>query len=138
MSPEHVVRAWFRRVWEQGEEAAIDELLAPTAIAHGLPTPDGRAMIGPEAFKPFFRSFRSAFSDLRVAVTHAATEGTLCAVRCEVSGVHSGDGLGIPASGRPVAFSGMTFVRVEGGQIQEGWNSYDFLDLYRQLGIVAI
>jgi hypothetical protein len=26
--------------------------------------------------------------------------------------------------------------RVRGGQIQEGWNSFDFLSLYQQIGLV--
>ena len=31
-----LVRRWFDEVWNQGREDTIDELLAATAIAHGL------------------------------------------------------------------------------------------------------
>ena len=86
-SPSDVLRSWFARVWNAGEEAAIDELYAPTAVAHGLP---GGSILGPAAFKPFYRQFRSAFPNLRIEVTHTVCEGDLCVVHCQVTGTHTG------------------------------------------------
>ena len=131
-SPSDVLRSWFARVWNAGEEAAIDELYAPTAVAHGLP---GGSILGPAAFKPFYRQFRSAFPNLRIEVTHTVCEGDLCVVHCQVTGTHTGDGLGVPPTNRSVRFSGMTMARVAGGRIHEGWNAYDFLSMYQQLGV---
>ena len=133
-SPSEVLRSWFTRVWNQGDESAIDELYASNAIAHGLSIVprEGR---GPDAFKSFFRPFRSAFPNIRIEVLHCVCEGDLCAVLCEVTGTHTGDGLGVAATNLPVRFTGMTMARVTNGQIQEGWNSYDFLAFYQQLGI---
>jgi hypothetical protein len=36
-----------------------------------------------------------------------------------------------------VDFWGMTVGRVENGQIVEGWNSFDFLSMYQQIGWVT-
>lgn len=135
-TPAEVVHTWFEEVWNQGLEATIDRLLAPTAVAHGLPTSDGLPMAGPEAFKPFYRTFRGTFPDIQVRILHAVSEGEFCAVRCAVTGTHSGDALGVPATGNAVSFSGMTIVRVRDGQIHEGWNTFDFLQLYQQLGVL--
>jgi steroid delta-isomerase-like uncharacterized protein len=132
-SPSEILRRWFARVWNAGDESAIDEIYTPDTVAHGLP---GGPIKGPAAFKPFFHSFRSAFPNIRVEVTHSVTEGELCAVHCDVTGTHTGDGLGVPATNRSVHFTGMTMARVgSDGRILEGWNSYDFLLMYHQLGI---
>ena len=36
-SPSAILRSWFERVWNAGDESAIDELYAANAVAHGLP-----------------------------------------------------------------------------------------------------
>jgi predicted ester cyclase len=49
---------------------------------------------------------------------------------------HGGDGLGMAATGRTAIISGICIARVENDQIVEGWNSFDFLSLYQQLGLL--
>jgi len=134
--PATIAHAWFERVWNQGDERAIDELFSPTGIAHGLPVQGEGKPAGPQAFKPFARDFRAAFPNIRIALNHCIVEGDLCAVHCDVTGTHTGDGLGIVATGRDVRFSGMSIIRVAHGQIQEAWNSFDFLSFYQQLGVL--
>ncbi len=130
---EAIVREWFERVWNEGDESAIDRLLAPTAVGYGLP---GGPIHGGENFKPFARGFRSAFPNLHIEIIRTVTEGHLCAAHCRVTGTHRGDGLGFAATGREMAMEGMDFMRVEGGLIHEGWNSFDFLLMYQQLGVI--
>ena len=60
----------------------------------------------------------------------------MVAAYCRVTATHRGEGLGIAASGRNVTITGIVMARVANGQIAEGWNSFDFLSLYQQLGIV--
>ena len=134
-NPAEVTRAWFERVWNQGDESAIDELFAPDGIAHGLTVQGDEPIKGPEAFKSFARAFKAAFPDLKIVITRSLVDGDYCAVHCDVAGTHTGDGLGTSATGRPVRFSGMSMVRVKNGRIEEGWNSYDFLSLYQQLNL---
>jgi predicted ester cyclase len=134
--PAEITRAWFERVWNQGDESAIEELFAPTGIAHGLAVQGDGLIKGPGAFKAFAQGFKSAFPDMKISITRCLVEGDYCAVHCDVSGTHTGDGLGIAPTGRAVRFSGITITRVSEGQIQEGWNSYDFLGLYQQLGLI--
>jgi predicted ester cyclase len=131
-SPSAILRKWFERVWNAGDESVLDELYGASAVAHGQPaTP----IPGPEGFKPLYRSFRSAFPNIRIEVTHAVSEGDLGVVHCRVTGTHTGDGLGVPPTNRSVDFIGMTMARVADGRIHEGWNAYDFLSMYQQLGI---
>ena len=130
--PSATLCAWFERVWNDADEATIDALYAETAVAHGLPS---HPLPGPEGFKPFYRSFRAAFPDIHIEITHCVAEGDLAVVRCRVTGTHTGDGLGVAATNRSVDFTGMTMARVVEGRILEGWNSYDFMGMYQQLGL---
>ena len=130
-NPDLILRAWFEELWNQGREDTIDRLFAADGLAHGLP--GGAAIRGPAEFKPFFRSFRGAFPDIRIEVLRTVTEGDLVAGHCRVVGTHKGDTMG-KATGKPTEFSGMCILRVRDGQIVEGWNSFDFLTFYQQLG----
>jgi len=134
-SPDSIIRTWFDEVWNQGKEATIDRLFASDGRAHGL-SPDGTPVVGPEGFKPFFRTFRGAFPDIRVEVARTITEGDWTACHCHVTGAHRGDHLGVKPTGNPIDFWGITMVRVRNGQIVEAWNSFDFLSLYQQVGML--
>jgi len=134
MTPDQVARRWFREVWDEGREEAIDQLMAPDGVAHGL----GPAPIkGPEEFKSIFRMFREALGDLKIVIDRTVVEGNMVAVHCHVIARHVGNALGGPPTWRPVDFWGMTIARVEGDQIVEGWNTYDFLTMYQQMGWVS-
>lgn len=131
--PEALVNQWFEELWNQGREDAIDRLLAPNALVHGL-TPDGKPLIGPEAFRPFFKRFHGAFPDIRVTIDRLVRENDLVAAHCRVAGTHSGNTLGVKATGLRVAFTGICIVRTNGRQLIEGWNAFDFLTCFQQIG----
>jgi steroid delta-isomerase-like uncharacterized protein len=133
VTPDVVVRTWFDEVWNRGNESAIDRLLAPDAIAHGLPGGGGQPLRGPEAFKPFVRSFRSAFPDIQVVVERTVTEGNMVCAHCHVTATHRGDGMGVAPTGERIVFSGMTISRVENDRIHEAWNSFDFMSMFQQI-----
>ena len=133
MTPDEVARRWFKEVWDEGREEAIDRLMAPDAVAHGL----GAAPIrGPEQFKPIFRMFREALGDLQIEVARTVVQDDLVAVHCCVRDQHVGNAFGGAPTQRPVEFWGVAIVRVRDGQLVEGWNTFDFLTMYQQLGWV--
>ena len=47
---------------------------------------------------------------------------------------HSGDGLGIPASGKSVRSQGISIARIQDGKIVEGWDNWDQLGMLEQIG----
>ena len=134
-TPESILRAWFDGVWGRGDEATIDQLLHADGLIHGLPTPDGQPIRGPEQFKPFYRAFRSAFPDIAIELRHVVTQGDLCVAHCLVRATHTGDGLDLPATGRPVVIEGFAMCRAAGDKVAEAFNCFDFLGMYRQLGV---
>lgn len=134
-TPEAVIHAWFDEVWNAGDESAIDRLFHADGVFHGLPTPDGQPIRGPVQFKPFFRTFRDAFPNMAIEVIRVVTQGDWTVSYCRVVGSHRGDSLGIPVTNRPVDFRGFAMGRVVEGQLVEGWNCFDFLTMYEQLGV---
>jgi steroid delta-isomerase-like uncharacterized protein len=132
---ETLAHRWFEEVWNKGRAEAIDEMFACGGIAHGLTDQQGNELCGPEGFKPFFESFRSAFPDLEVIVKDTVSEGDKVAARCVVRGTHRGEGIGIAPTGNPVEFTGMTIIRVRDGKIVEAWNNFDFMAMFEQVGL---
>lgn len=128
---------WFNEVWNKGRAKAIDEMLAPDVVIHGLTDEHGNEIHSAAMFKLFFRSFRGAFPDIHITIEDTLTEGDRIAARCSVRGTHKGEGLGFAPTNQPIYFTGVCITRVVDGKIVESWNHFDFLTMYQQLGVIA-
>ena len=128
-----LIEQWFKQVWNEGDEEAIDQLTAPDATAHGLRDAHGREIRDTADFKELYRQFRASFSDIRIQVEQVITEGDLSAARCSVSGRHTGFAFNRAATGRNVSFTGICMVRIRDGRIAESWNEFDFLTMLQQI-----
>jgi predicted ester cyclase len=114
---------WMQEVWTKGREEAIDEMMDENVIVHGIENIQEK---GRTAFKSFFHSFRQQFPAIEVDVQDVLTEGELESCRCLVKATSN--------TGHQVAFSGMTITRINNGKIIEGWNNFDFMSMYQQMG----
>lgn len=132
------IHRWFEEVWNKKREDAVDEMLAPNGVGHGLTDPDGNEIVGPEAFKKLQRAFTSAYPDMRITVEDTVVEGDKIAARCRVTGSHQGDGIGVSPTRQPVEFTGMLIVNVKDGKIIEAWNEFNFMEMYRQVGALTL
>jgi steroid delta-isomerase-like uncharacterized protein len=128
-----LVRRWFEEVWNQGREETIDELFAVSGVGYGLGDTEA-ALRGPAEFKPFVRNLRGGLPDIHMTIEDCIAEGDRVTVRITAEGTHKGGHLGVAPSGRRVHIEGIVVVRIENGQIVEGWNSWDQLGLLRQIG----
>ncbi len=62
-------------------------------------------------------------------------QGDLYCCRFTMSGVHQGEFMGVPATGRPYALAGITVMRFgDAGTVVERWSTADFFGLFMQLG----
>ena len=131
-----LTRRWFEEVWNQGRQATIDELAAPDAVIHGLED-EGRDMSGPNEFRRFYHLIRSGLSDIHVTIGQVIGDADLTAIQFTLRATHSGDGLGVKATGRRVAATAIVMMRWKNGQIVEAWNEFDAAGLMRQIGADA-
>ena len=89
--------------------------------------------VGPEGFYPFFDRLSTALSDIHVeAHDTIAGEDRIC-VRWSCTAKHTGDGLGIPATGKTISVTGISILRVKDGKLVEGWQNWDMLGMMEQL-----
>ena len=131
-----LIRRWFEEVWNQGREATIDELVAKHAVGKGQ-TIDGSAITGPEPFKSFWNALRSAFSSIHVDIHHVIEQGDLALLQWTITMTHTGEFMGMPATGRTVTATGMSLQRFENGKIVEAWDNWDQLGAFAQLGEIS-
>jgi steroid delta-isomerase-like uncharacterized protein len=131
-----LIRRWFEEVWNQGREATIDELCAQYGVGKGQ-TIDGSPINGPEHFKAFWNALRSAFSLIHVEIHRVMEQDDLAMAQWTIAMIHSGDFMGMPATGRKIAATGMSLQRYENGKIVEAWDNWDQLGAFAQLGEIS-
>jgi steroid delta-isomerase-like uncharacterized protein len=120
---------WFEKVWNQGRRDVIAEMLAPDGVVH-----DGNETAkGPEGFYAFFDRMHAAFSDIHITIEFALAEGDNVCLRWSCTLRHTGDGLGLPATGKVVKTTGISIIRLADGKFAEGWQNWDMLGLMQQI-----
>ena len=130
-----LIRKWFEEVWNQGREETIDAMCDKGAIGYGQ-AQSGTAIRGPEHFKQFWCSFRSAFSNIHVDIQETIEQEDRVAARWTITMDHTGAFLGIASTNKRVTVNGISMQRFKDGLIVEAWDNWDQLDLLVQLGAV--
>ena len=125
-------RRFFEEIWNKGNFAVANDLVAPDYLDHD----SSNARTGPEGVREEVSMYRNAFPDLRFAIEDLIAEGDKVVTRLTASGTHERDLAGIPATGRRVTISGIVITRYQNGKAAEAWVKFDFLSLYRQLGVI--
>jgi len=125
-----IVRRLIDQAQSNGNLDVVDELLWDDFVDHtplpGVPpTRDGVKML--------FGYLRSAFPDLQVRVQEQIAEGEKVVTRKTFAGTHGGEFMGMPATGRPIAFEVIDILTFRDSRIAEHRVILDQLDVQRQL-----
>ena len=112
----------------RGNYEVFDDILSPDYVVH----PEEAR--GPAGLQEMVEGYRSALKDLRVDIEQQFSAGDRVATVSTVRGVHEGDLMGTPPTGREVAFSMITISRFEDGRIAEEWEIADTVALLAQVG----
>jgi C-1 hydroxylase len=92
---------------------------------------------GPKAVETYSKMYVFSFPDLNIDILDIVSEGDLVFARCEISGTHTGEFMGIPPTNKMIKISHWTVNRFnEQGKITESWNLNDDISLYKQLGLM--
>ena len=125
----------FYDAWTSGELDAFDEIIAPNYQDHDTQNPNASTP-GPAGAKRTAEMYRSAFPDSHFEIEQQLADGDYVTTRWTANGTQDGELMGMPASGKQVAVSGITIDRFENGKIVEGWTNWDTLGMMQQLGVV--
>lgn len=127
-----IVRRFFEEGPSKGNISAADDLLSPDFAMH-VPLP---ASPGVEGINEVITACRAAFEHLNVTVEDMIAEGNTVAARFTARGVHKGNFMDLPATGKPITMTGIEIFRIKDGKIIELWGEANLLGLMQQLGIV--
>ena len=119
-------------VWNKKDASVIDQMVQPHVVIHGLGDMPGHTG-GVDDFRAFHARFIDALPDLKIRVDDVLVDGEKTAIRFTLTATHLGEGLGVPASNKPVRVTGMTIARWEDGRIIEGWIEFDKAGLAAQV-----
>lgn len=122
------VRACFEQA-SRGNFAALGAILTPDFVLH---SPD--EVRGADGLSSMVERYRSALPDLELTIDHQFAAGDYVASRFTIRGTQDGDLMGVPASGLPVEFTGITISRCRDGRIAEEWELTDTVGLLGQVG----
>lgn len=114
---ESLLAQWFRRVWNEGDMTALEELTSADVLSHGL----AQTITGIYAWrKSFYEPMQAALGGVKVEVLEEYTVGDKIFARLEAHMVPK-------RTGQPVTMLGMNMMRIADGKIVESWDSWDFL-----------
>jgi ketosteroid isomerase-like protein len=136
-----IVRRFWELVWNQGELAAIDDLVDDDFTNFGIRRPGGRAGV-----RHIVTVWRTAFPDLHMQVQEEIVRGDQVVHRVMARGTHLGEfqtGIGPGRILPPMAPTGRSFEadqihihRVQGGRIVEHTATRNDLLMLSQLGLL--
>jgi len=89
---------------------------------------------GVDGQKEVVKMFMAAFSDLVNAIEISIAEGDYVCVHENWTGKHTGDFMGVPASGKNVMWTSTAILKIRDGKIAVAWDENDFLGLFQKIG----
>ncbi len=130
-------KALFRRFIEevvnQKKIAVIDELMDANYVEHN-PAPGQEP--GTESMKQMMGMFFAAFPDMQSHIDFMVAEGDIVAGRMTTTGTHTGDFMGIAATGKKITMTETHIVRIANGKAVDHWGNGDELGMMQQLGVI--
>jgi steroid delta-isomerase-like uncharacterized protein len=110
----------------------IDEVFDPDVKQHSPFEATGVQTLKEMVFARLYR----AFPDLHITVEDVIAEGDKVVERDTVTGTHQGEYMGLPPTGKSVAYSEIFIMRFVNGRIAEIWGVVDVFSLMKQLGMI--
>jgi steroid delta-isomerase-like uncharacterized protein len=115
-----------------GDPAEWDEIMADDFATHH-PFASGR---GRDRYRDAAAAYPRVFSDFVSEVQRMIAEDDYVVAHFIARGRHTGDFLGLEATGREFAFSGIAIYRIAEGRLAEAWYAEDALGWFQPLGLL--
>ena len=123
---------FYDEVFRRRHLDAVDELLTDDFVEH---TPAPGQATDRQGAKDFIGQMLQAFPDLNFEIDNQIAEGDTVSAVGTMTGTHSSDFMGVPATGRRVSVAVMDTGRVREGRFTDHWGLVDVPELMSQLGV---
>ena len=129
-----VVRRFVEEFINQNRPAVAEEIFATDYEGYIPGNREPRRGVAAE--QAFTAVWLAAFPDGRVTIEDIIAEGDRVAGRSVFTGTHTGEFMGLPATGRAVTMPIISLFRLRDGKIVENRGEFDQLGLMQQLGVL--
>lgn len=113
-----LLRRYYEEMWNTWHFDLASELLTEDFRLRGS---FGVEIVGPEAFKDYMRLVQSAFPDFHNRIERSISTPDEEVAQLTYTGTHRGEFLGIPATGRRIAYPGIAIFNRLGGKFSAGY-----------------
>jgi hypothetical protein len=131
-----VCQRFYKEVFDNRNLNAIDDFLTEDAVEHEAPPPGVDMPPGREGVKQLIGVYLAAFKPITVEVHEQYRDGATVINRVTMHAAHTGEFMGIPATGNKLAIEGIDIVRFAGDRMAEHWGHFDSAGLFAQLGVL--
>jgi predicted ester cyclase len=127
-----MARRTLEEIFPACDVEGLAEVTSPNVIAHGARPGEPAGLQGVTQTMLWLGR---VFSEQRWEIQHVIGDGDLVAVHATHHGRHTGDLMGMPPTGREVAYDYVHILRFRDGKAIEHWSVRDDATLMRQLGV---
>ncbi len=128
-----IAKRFFDEIMVKGDVKVIDEIIDDSFVEH-QEFPGAKP--GKEGLVQFAESTRVGVSNLAVDVISMVVEGDEVWIQSLTKGKHTGEWLGIPATGKDFSFETFDRVKFKNGKAIEHWGLSDNMGFMTQLGLI--
>lgn len=131
MTVRELVKIFYEKFWNEVDLGMADEILHPDVTFRGSVGVGAR---GRRDVCDYVLMVTTALSDYRCEVESLIAEDERAAAKVRFSGLHRGEFLGHPPTGRHVEWMGAAFFVAEKGMLRDIWVLGDLESLRSQFG----
>jgi steroid delta-isomerase-like uncharacterized protein len=124
-----LVRRFIDEVFVKGNPDAVDKFVTPDFTPHSW----GKMPSGIEPLKQATRRVHGALTGVSFKIEDMIAEDDKVAVRVTAHGKHTGEFMGMPATGKEYTMSETHIFHIRDGKIAEHWRDADMLGMMQQL-----
>ena len=130
------ITALFKRRQGDWRNRDAQALAADHAVDSVVLSPTGGVLEGREEIERVYRLWVTAFSNLSIEPTDILIDGDRAVLISNITGSHTGDFFGVPASGRRVEFVCASIYTFKDRQIVHERRVLDFTGVLVQVGVL--
>lgn len=134
MTPEQIVREFFKEVRSGNNPDYSDQFMAEQVLAHQIVSEEEQTVVRtPKDYAEHVREMTEAYGDFSLEIQEFLVDRNKVYVRWKQKGTHVGEIDGYQPTGLPIIQMASGVYRIENEKISEYWIQIDRLGTHKQL-----